>query len=62
MNSLRRLFAIMQKEFRQLKRDRVSFGMIVMIPLIQLMMAVPAQAERTIPTGVFMAFWRSFAK
>ncbi len=36
MNSLRRLFAIMQKEFRQLKRDRVSFGMIVMIPLIQL--------------------------
>ena len=36
MNSLRRLFAIMQKEFRQLKRDRVSFGMIIMIPLIQL--------------------------
>ena len=36
MNSLRRLFAIMQKEFRQLKRDRVSFAMILMIPLIQL--------------------------
>jgi ABC-2 type transport system permease protein len=36
MNSLRRLFAIMQKEFRQLKRDRVSFAMIIMIPLIQL--------------------------
>lgn len=36
MNSLLRLFAIMQKEFRQLKRDRVSFAMIVMIPLIQL--------------------------
>ena len=36
MNSLRRLFAIMRKEFRQLLRDRVSFGMIAMIPLIQL--------------------------
>ena len=36
MNSLRRFFAILLKEFRQLKRDRVSFGMIVMIPLIQL--------------------------
>jgi len=36
MNSLRRLFAIMQKETRQLRRDRVSFAMILMIPLIQL--------------------------
>jgi ABC-2 type transport system permease protein len=36
MNSLRRFFSIMRKEFRQLRRDRVSFGMIAMIPIIQL--------------------------
>lgn len=36
MNSLRRFLSIMRKEFRQLRRDRVSFGMIAMIPIIQL--------------------------
>ncbi|NCF20858.1 MAG: ABC transporter permease, partial [Haliea sp.] len=28
--------AIIAKEFKQLSRDRITFGMIVMIPLIQL--------------------------
>ncbi|MFM1894994.1 MAG: hypothetical protein RLZZ385_68, partial [Pseudomonadota bacterium] len=36
MKSLLRIFAIMRKEFLQLIRDRLTFGMIVGIPLIQL--------------------------
>ena len=36
MSSLRRIGAVSAKEFKQLSRDRVSFGMIVMIPLLQL--------------------------
>ncbi|KTA84073.1 ABC transporter permease [Aeromonas salmonicida] len=38
MKSLRRLWAITQKELRQLARDRLTFGMVVMIPLIQLLL------------------------
>lgn len=38
MSSLRRMGAITAKEFRQLSRDRVTFGMIVMIPLMQLIL------------------------
>ena len=38
MNSLFRIRAITFKEFRQLKRDRLTFGMVVMIPLIQLLL------------------------
>jgi ABC-2 type transport system permease protein len=37
-NSLQRVYAIMLKELRQLSRDRPTFGMIVMIPLIQLLL------------------------
>lgn len=37
-NSLQRIYAIMAKELRQLSRDRPTFGMIVMIPLIQLLL------------------------
>ena len=36
--SARRLWAIVLKEFIQMKRDRVTFGMIVGIPLMQLML------------------------
>lgn len=36
MNALIRLWAIVQKEIRQLRRDRLTFGMIVGIPLLQL--------------------------
>ncbi|MGX2040588.1 ABC transporter permease [Methylocaldum sp. MU1018] len=36
MKSLLRLFAILRKEVRQLMRDRLTFGMIVGIPLLQI--------------------------
>ena len=38
MRWLTRLLAIMQKEFRQLRRDRVTFGMIVGIPVAQILL------------------------
>ena len=38
MKSLIRIFAVMRKEFLQMSRDRLTFGMIVGIPLIQLLM------------------------
>jgi len=38
MLSPQRVWAIAQKEFTQLSRDRTTFAMIVMIPLIQLML------------------------
>lgn len=38
MRSLLRIFAVLHKEFLQLSRDRLTFGMIVGIPLIQLLM------------------------
>lgn len=38
MSALGRIAAITFKEFRQLSRDRLTFGMVVMIPLIQLLL------------------------
>lgn len=38
MNSLYRMQAVIIKELRQLSRDRISFAMVVMIPLIQLLL------------------------
>ena len=38
MKSLQRILAIVGKEIRQLRRDRLTFGMIVGIPVIQLLM------------------------
>ena len=38
MKSLTRLFAITKKEVRQLSRDRLTFGMIVGIPVIQMLL------------------------
>jgi len=38
MKVLPRLFAIILKEFRQLRRDRLTFGMIVGIPLLELIL------------------------
>ncbi|WP_197497823.1 ABC transporter permease [Vibrio scophthalmi] len=38
MQSIARMKAIMVKEIRQLSRDRITFGMVVMIPLIQLLL------------------------
>lgn len=54
MKSLWRIRAILFKELAQLKRDRMTFGMIVMIPLIQLMLfgyAINTNI-RHIPVGV----------
>ena len=38
MKSLQRILAIVRKEVRQLRRDRLTFGMIIGIPVIQLLM------------------------
>jgi len=38
MNSLSRLGAIVRKEVRQLRRDRLTFGMIVGLPIIQMLL------------------------
>jgi ABC-2 type transport system permease protein len=38
MFSLHRISAVSTKELRQLSRDRLTFGMVVMIPLIQLLL------------------------
>jgi ABC-2 type transport system permease protein len=48
--------AILIKEFIQLKRDRVSFGMIIMIPLIQLLLFGYAinTTPRHLPTAVLL--------
>lgn len=38
IKSLRRFMAITQKEFRQLARDRLTFGMVVMLPLLEILL------------------------
>ncbi len=38
MNSLLRIYAVITKELRQLRRDRMTFGMVMMITFIQLML------------------------
>ena len=38
MRSLSRIAAIFSKELAQLRRDRMTFGMVIMIPLIQLIL------------------------
>ena len=38
MKSLQRIFAVVLKEIRQLRRDRLTFGMIVGIPVMQLLL------------------------
>jgi ABC-2 type transport system permease protein len=52
----RRSFAMMIKEFIQLRRDRVSFAMIVMIPVMQLMLFGYAinTTPRDLPTAVLL--------
>jgi ABC-2 type transport system permease protein len=54
MNALLRIYAILSKELTQLSRDRMTFGMVVMIPLIQLLLfgyAINTNI-RHIPVGV----------
>src|ERR1700720_4973945 len=52
----RRTWAMLVKEFIQLRRDRVSFAMIIMIPLIQLMLFGYAinTNPRHLPTAVLL--------
>ncbi|EIC21814.1 ABC transporter permease [Thiorhodovibrio frisius] len=38
MNALRRILAILAKELLQLRRDRITLAMVIMIPLIQLVL------------------------
>jgi len=38
LQSFRRIIAILSKEFTQLRRDRTTLGMVIMIPLIQLVL------------------------
>ena len=54
MNAPLRIYAIFSKELTQLKRDKMTFGMVVMIPLIQLVLfgyAINTNV-RHIPVGV----------
>src|SRR5436309_14388176 len=52
----RRSYAMVVKEFIQLRRDRVSFGMIVMIPVMQLLLFGYAinTTPRHLPTAVLI--------
>src|SRR3981081_392327 len=52
----RRSYAMLVKEFIQLRRDRVSFAMIVMIPVMQLLLFGYAinTTPRNLPTAVLM--------
>jgi len=52
----RRTMAMLLKEFIQLRRDRISFGMIIMIPLMQLMLfGYPINTNpRHLPTAVLL--------
>src|ERR1700736_2994180 len=52
----RRSFAMVIKEFIQLKRDRVSFAMIIFIPIMQLLLFGYAinTTPRHLPTAVLM--------
>ena len=52
----RRSYAMLVKEFIQLRRDRVSFGMIIMVPLMQLMLFGYAinTTPRDLPTAVLL--------
>lgn len=38
LDNIRRIFAVTSKEFRQLSRDRITFGMVVGIPLLQILL------------------------
>ena len=57
MFSVPRLWAIVVNEFIQMRRDRVTFGMMIGVPLIQLVLfgyAINADPKR-LPTAVLMA-------
>ena len=51
-----RSYAMLVKEFIQLRRDRVSFAMIIMVPLVQLLLFGYAinTTPRDLPTAVLL--------
>src|SRR5436305_1739642 len=51
-----RTFAVLVKEFIQLRRDRVSFAMIVMVPIMQILLFGYAinTTPRDLPTAVLL--------
>jgi ABC-2 type transport system permease protein len=53
---LRKTWAVLVKEFIQLRRDRVSFAMIIMVPLLQLMLFGYAinTNPRNLPTALLL--------
>ena len=64
--SLQRLLAVIQKEFIQMRRDRLTFAMIIMIPLMQLVLFgfVINTNPKHLPTAIISAdsgvFTRTF--
>jgi len=56
LESLRRTNAMLIKEFIQLRRDRISFAMIIMVPLVQLLLFGYAinTTPRDLPTAVLL--------
>ena len=62
--SLSRWLGILIKEFIQLKRDRLTFGMIIGVPILQLLLfgfAINSD-PRHLPTAVVMADPGPFAR
>jgi len=62
--SWQRLWAIILKEFIQMKRDRVTFGMIIGLPLIQLILfgyAINTDPKK-LPTAVISADYSVFTR
>src|SRR5687768_6262444 len=62
--TLHRLWAVVLKEFVQMRRDRVTFGMMVGIPLLQLLLfgfAINSD-PRHLPTALRMADHGPFAR
>ena len=62
--SITRILAILIKEFKQLTRDRVTYAMILMLPVVQLMLfgyAINAE-PRHLPTAVLVQEDSTFAR
>ena len=62
--SLQRFFAIVRKEFIQMRRDRLTFGMMVGIPMIQLILfgyAINSNPKH-LPTAVYAADNSQFSR
>ena len=59
-----RIFAVLAKEFKQLTRDRVTYAMILMMPIVQLLLfgyAINAE-PRHLPTAVLIQEDTTFAR